>query len=83
MMLYHGLRSVRVFTHFTCFGINQVLRSLHPDPMKQEPLVAENTPDPLAGEQVSLISSLTDEAAILLVLLSLLKIHLLCAAPIV
>ncbi|KAL0796915.1 hypothetical protein Bca101_068292 [Brassica carinata] len=27
-----------------------VLRSLHPDPMKQEPLVAENTPDPLAGE---------------------------------
>ncbi|CAF2081612.1 unnamed protein product [Brassica napus] len=29
----------------------EVLRSLHPDPMKQEPLVAENTPDPLAGEQ--------------------------------
>ncbi|KAF8116583.1 hypothetical protein N665_0016s0014 [Sinapis alba] len=29
----------------------EVLRSLHPDPMKQEPLIAENTPDPLAGEQ--------------------------------
>ncbi|KAH0872350.1 hypothetical protein HID58_069712 [Brassica napus] len=29
----------------------EVLRSLHPDPMKQEPLSAENTPDPLAGEQ--------------------------------
>ena len=70
------------FTSF-CFGIDQVLRSLVPDPMKQEPLVTENTPDPLEGEQVSLISNLTDEAAILLVLLSLLKIHLLCAAPIV
>nr|VDD44616.1 unnamed protein product [Brassica oleracea] len=29
----------------------EVLRSLVPDPMKQEPLVTENTPDPLAGEQ--------------------------------
>ncbi|KAG9144431.1 hypothetical protein Leryth_022932 [Lithospermum erythrorhizon] len=29
----------------------QVLKSLMPDPMKQEPLVVENTPDPLAGEQ--------------------------------
>ncbi|KAJ0250307.1 hypothetical protein HA466_0136600 [Hirschfeldia incana] len=29
----------------------EVLRSLVPDPMRQEPLVVENTPDPLAGEQ--------------------------------
>ncbi|KAJ4896591.1 hypothetical protein Rs2_23385 [Raphanus sativus] len=29
----------------------EVLRSLVPDPMSQEPLVVENTPDPLAGEQ--------------------------------
>jgi pre-rRNA-processing protein TSR1 len=29
----------------------EVLKSLVPDPMKQEPLVIENTPDPLAGEQ--------------------------------
>ncbi|KAG7594116.1 Ribosome biogenesis protein BMS1/TSR1 C-terminal [Arabidopsis thaliana x Arabidopsis arenosa] len=29
----------------------EVLKSLVPDPMKQEPLVVENTPDPLAGEQ--------------------------------
>uniref|UniRef100_A0A1J3JM36 Pre-rRNA-processing protein TSR1-like protein n=1 Tax=Noccaea caerulescens TaxID=107243 RepID=A0A1J3JM36_NOCCA len=29
----------------------EVLRSLVPDPIKQEPLVVENTPDPLAGEQ--------------------------------
>ncbi|CAN7105119.1 unnamed protein product [Brassica rapa subsp. narinosa] len=29
----------------------EVLRSLVPDPMKQEPLVTENTPDPLEGEQ--------------------------------
>ncbi|CAA7048328.1 unnamed protein product [Microthlaspi erraticum] len=29
----------------------EVLRSLDPDPTKQEPLVVENTPDPLAGEQ--------------------------------
>ena len=57
--------SLCLFTSF-CFGIDQVLRSLVPDPMKQEPLVTENTPDPLAGEQVSLISSLTDEGAICL-----------------
>ncbi|KAL1194958.1 hypothetical protein V5N11_030490 [Cardamine amara subsp. amara] len=29
----------------------EVLMSLLPDPTKQEPLVVENTPDPLAGEQ--------------------------------
>lgn len=29
----------------------QVIKSLSPDPMKQEPLLAENIPDPLAGEQ--------------------------------
>ncbi|KAL6952621.1 hypothetical protein U1Q18_044989 [Sarracenia purpurea var. burkii] len=29
----------------------QVIRSLAPDPMKQEPLRVENIPDPLAGEQ--------------------------------
>ncbi|KAG5542786.1 hypothetical protein RHGRI_015784 [Rhododendron griersonianum] len=29
----------------------QVIRSLVPDPMKQEPLLVENVPDPLAGEQ--------------------------------
>ncbi|KAG9138414.1 hypothetical protein Leryth_021065 [Lithospermum erythrorhizon] len=29
----------------------QVIRCLMPDPMKQESLVVENTPDPLAGEQ--------------------------------
>ncbi|KAL5713847.1 hypothetical protein ACHQM5_015887 [Ranunculus cassubicifolius] len=29
----------------------QVIHSLIPDPMKQEPLLSENTPDPLAGEQ--------------------------------
>ncbi|CAN6998174.1 unnamed protein product [Brassica rapa subsp. trilocularis] len=29
----------------------EVLKSLVPDPMKQEPLVTENTPDPLEGEQ--------------------------------
>lgn len=31
----------------------QVVRSLVPDPMKQEPLLVENVPDPLAGEQVA------------------------------
>ncbi|KAD5960237.1 hypothetical protein R6Q59_013407 [Mikania micrantha] len=30
---------------------SQVIRSLLPDPMKQEPLLVENTPDPLEGEQ--------------------------------
>ncbi|XP_059634520.1 uncharacterized protein LOC132276897 [Cornus florida] len=29
----------------------QVVRSVDPDPMKQEPLLVENVPDPLAGEQ--------------------------------
>ncbi|KAL7244681.1 hypothetical protein ACSBR2_000119 [Camellia fascicularis] len=29
----------------------QVIRSLTPDPMNQEPLLVENVPDPLAGEQ--------------------------------
>ncbi|XP_019086954.1 PREDICTED: pre-rRNA-processing protein TSR1 homolog [Camelina sativa] len=29
----------------------EVLKSLVPDPIKQEPLIVENTPDPLAGEQ--------------------------------
>ncbi|XP_010441233.1 PREDICTED: pre-rRNA-processing protein TSR1 homolog isoform X2 [Camelina sativa] len=29
----------------------EVLKSLIPDPIKQEPLIVENTPDPLAGEQ--------------------------------
>ncbi|MQL84100.1 hypothetical protein Taro_016588 [Colocasia esculenta] len=29
----------------------QVIRTLFPDPMKAEPSVAENVPDPLAGEQ--------------------------------
>ncbi|KAG9444576.1 hypothetical protein H6P81_015916 [Aristolochia fimbriata] len=29
----------------------QVLHSLLPDPSKQEPLIVENVPDPLAGEQ--------------------------------
>ncbi|PQP93241.1 pre-rRNA-processing protein TSR1 homolog [Prunus yedoensis var. nudiflora] len=29
----------------------EVLRSLVPDPMRQEPLLVENVPDPLAGEQ--------------------------------
>ncbi|ESQ30497.1 hypothetical protein EUTSA_v10011257mg [Eutrema salsugineum] len=29
----------------------EVLKSVLPDPIKQEPLVAENTPDPLSGEQ--------------------------------
>uniref|UniRef100_A0A2P2M9B8 Bms1-type G domain-containing protein n=1 Tax=Rhizophora mucronata TaxID=61149 RepID=A0A2P2M9B8_RHIMU len=29
----------------------QVIRSVHPDPSTQEPLVVENVPDPLAGEQ--------------------------------
>ncbi|CAD5314654.1 unnamed protein product [Arabidopsis thaliana] len=33
------------------FSKIEVLKSLVPDPMKQEPLVIENTPDPLAGEQ--------------------------------
>ncbi|XP_073141339.1 uncharacterized protein [Henckelia pumila] len=32
-------------------GVNDVVRSLTPDPMKQEPLVVENIPDLLAGEQ--------------------------------
>jgi len=44
--------------------------------MKQEPLVIENTPDPLAGEQVSLISSLKNEGGSWLVLLSVLGSHL-------
>lgn len=66
-MLYQGLLLPVLFLFiFTCFWIDQVLRSLVPDPMSQEPLVVENTPDPLAGEQVSLISSLTDEGAICL-----------------
>jgi len=52
------------------------LKSLVPDPMKQEPLVIENTPDPLAGEQVSLISSLKNEGGSWLVLLSVLGSHL-------
>ncbi|MFS8020286.1 putative ribosome biogenesis protein Bms1/Tsr1 [Helianthus anomalus] len=30
---------------------SQVIRSLLPDPMKQEPLLVENIPDPLEGEQ--------------------------------
>lgn len=30
-----------------------MIRSLAPDPLKQEPLLVENVPDPLAGEQVS------------------------------
>lgn len=30
----------------------QVIQTLLPDPLKQEPLVVENVPDPLAGEQV-------------------------------
>ena len=30
----------------------QVIRCLMPDPMEQEPLLVENIPDPLAGEQV-------------------------------
>lgn len=34
----------------------QVIRSLVPDPMKQEPLLVENVPDPLAGEQVAWIN---------------------------
>lgn len=29
----------------------EVIKSLNPDPMKQEPLLVENFPDPLAGEQ--------------------------------
>ena len=52
------------------------MKSLVPDPMKQEPLVIENTPDPLAGEQVSLISSLKNEGGSWLVLLSVLGSHL-------
>lgn len=32
-------------------GQNQVIRCLTPDPMKQEELIVENVPDPLAGEQ--------------------------------
>ncbi|CAN8258297.1 unnamed protein product [Cochlearia groenlandica] len=34
-----------------CLHDEEILRSLLPDPIKQEPLVAENIPDPLAGEQ--------------------------------
>ncbi|XP_020261726.1 pre-rRNA-processing protein TSR1 homolog isoform X2 [Asparagus officinalis] len=30
---------------------SQVMRTILPDPMNQEPLLVENTPDPLAGEQ--------------------------------
>lgn len=38
--------------HFPRFLMFQVIRSLDPDPEKQEALVVENIPDPLAGEQV-------------------------------
>lgn len=71
--------------HFILFSvrIDQVLRSLLPDPIKQEQLVVENTPDPLAGEQVSLIRSLTEEGGSWYVLLSVLGIHMLCDASIV
>lgn len=31
----------------------QVIRTILPDPMNQEPLLVENIPDPLAGEQVN------------------------------
>lgn len=31
----------------------QVIRTLIPDPMRQEPLLVENIPDPLEGEQVT------------------------------
>lgn len=33
-------------------NVFQVISCLTPDPMKQEPLLVENVPDPLAGEQV-------------------------------
>ena len=35
------------------FKILQVINALNPDPLKQEPLLIENVPDPLAGEQVT------------------------------
>lgn len=40
------------FSSFSYLLMLQVIRTLVPDPDNQESLVAENTPDPLAGEQV-------------------------------
>lgn len=40
----------------------QVVRCLVPDPLKQEPLVVENIPDPLAGEQTWPTQAEIDEA---------------------
>ncbi|KAB1203555.1 hypothetical protein CJ030_MR8G015378 [Morella rubra] len=40
----------------------EVIRSLAPDPLKQEPLLVENVPDPLAGEQTWPTEAEMDEA---------------------
>lgn len=41
-----------LYSLFCLRKIFQVIKSPSPDPMKQEPLLVENIPDPLAGEQV-------------------------------
>lgn len=41
-----------LYSYICLCKIFQVIKSLFPDPMKQEPLLVENIPDPLAGEQV-------------------------------
>lgn len=70
MLEHHpsNLLKNRLYSCCTCVWFDQVLKSLVPDPIKQEPLVVENTPDPLAGEQVSLTSSLKKERGSWLVL---------------
>lgn len=40
----------------------EVIRSLAPEPLKQEPLLVENVPDPLAGEQTWPTEAEMDEA---------------------
>lgn len=50
LALSSGLLDYLIFL----YEILQVVKTLLPDPMKQEPLLVENIPDPLEGEQVTL-----------------------------
>jgi hypothetical protein len=44
-------------TYFEPPGLFQIVNTFVPDPSSQEPLLVENVPDPLAGEQVSIFSN--------------------------
>lgn len=43
-----------LFFNLSHFGLFQIVNTFVPDPSSQEPLLVENVPDPLAGEQVSI-----------------------------